>query len=507
MIQLKTGGAFGFVDGLDGKKVVVILNHEQAPGIHVSVSVGVDNMVHQLGETGTTRFDLPVDEDFATITISAIDSDGNTETFIDPNGGEHETLTLESDLVTELIGMNLPDLILPSGSADIRSYSLPRKEFGEASGALLAITGDRTDTMLGDYLFDGVVQGDEEETIFYECERTEGSILWPIRASYRMFYLGARVRLAKLPESKEPLRGARHVDKVMLDVTGLLMGFPYHLGEDLPNLLVVKKSGGVVAMKSIDQIILKNMLVTSQDEALSEMANMSFAGEPGEAVYEVQLSTGERMTTDLVTVNAYDGVMDSPRLISYKDGADYIVQAIVAGEQAAIRVTDLEDDTIEHIQVVEVIDGSGTFRMSSDIVSQGMRANVAYENGAAWSPVSETTILDVSSTYGVKPTGVVVEAGDRSAFVSFEIPMDLRYAGTLLYYGGQLSRDIRDSGAFVITALEPSTTYTFQIAHYDIDGFESERTDVTVVTIDEPASPEQESISLHIDNIKMTYKI
>ena len=503
MVQLKTGGAVGVVDGLDGKKAILFLSHEDRTA-QVTLTVGEKSITKDLTGATETMFELTLENDPNELTLTAVDENGQTITITDMNGRESESLTMSVEKVTELTGSGIPEIL---SSMDPVRYSIPRKVYGDGSGILIALHGDRKEVVKGDYLFEGVVQGDEEESMFYECEEVEGFPFWSIQATYRLFYLGARVRLIGSTLSKEPTRGARHVDQVLLDVTSLMTRFPYHLSKELPDQLVVKKSGGVVLMEQIDKTALKEMLLTGKDEQIAEMGNVSFPGGTGESTYEVLLSTGDHVMSDLVTVTAYEGTLDTAKLISFKDGTDYMVHAVIEAEEAAIRVTDVNDIQIEHVKVVPVIGKTAVFAMSESLVTQGMRGRVAYKKDGKWSPVSETTLLDVSSTYGVKPTNVMVTAKERSAIIGFDVPTEGRYVGTLLYHEGKATRDVRGTGMINVTALEPDTSYTFEIAHYDIDGFESERVPVTVVTKEEANEPTLEPMAVFIDNVKMTYKI
>lgn len=502
MVQLKTGGAYGVIEGLDGKKAIVFLEAEPFAG-HITLSAGDKTMVLQ-GE-GELTFEISLEEATETIELTAIDESGEPLGFTTQGGVEYEKITLDVELVTESVAENVPELIFENGA--VGRYSLPRKVYGDGGGALIVKSQSGTQVLIGDYLFNGEAFNVDEETLFYECERGEGDILWPIKASYRMFYLGARVRLAHGAASKETVKGARHIDQVMIDVTGMLMGFPYERGIQLPNQVVVKKSGGVVAMKDLDTVSIREKLFSGDDIALSEMANVSFLGAPGASTFEVQLTSGQHMVTDLVEVNGYDENSDMPRLLAYKEGGDYVVKVVGHIGRAAMTMEDINDPTVNMIKVVDMNEADSTFRISDSVASQGMQVRVAVEGGSGWSPVGQIGLLDVSSTYAFAPQGIDVQAKPNSAVISYAIPRDVRFAGTRLYHEGKLVRDMATGTSVTITALTPETSYVFELAHYDVDDFESEHVNVSVQTPKEVVAPEMEPIDLYFDNVRMTYKI
>lgn len=501
MIQLKPGGLYGAISA-EEDRFIFILGIEWTEDVLV-LSIG--GRIERFSHTDLIKVEMPIEKTTNSFSLSAHDSQGQPVNMILPGGQEFDLFEVNKlDRVVESTGTDLPEII-PS-RAFVGGFSVPRKHYGEQNSQLIMVSGNQVVNMIDEYLFSGVVDQATEVTEFFEGEMESLSEFAQLKAYYKMHYLKPRLDLAISEYAGQPARAARLVDKTLLDLSSFIAEFPYQIFKELPMQVVVKKGDTVVAMKEIDGIVFKQLLMSGRYPELVEIANLSLREEPDEAQYSVQISAEKVTIGRMVELKTYDGGADSPRLISYKDGGDFVIEAIGQGTLAAISVIDPNDHGIELIQVVDMDEGIGEFRMGEGLVMEGMVARVSvFDQG--WSPVTEIELKDITPDYAVNPQGINVVVKEREVRIGFDLPTDLRFAGTLLFFDGRVVRDIQSANALEITALEPGTIYVFEIAHYDIDGFESDRVSIKFETDPERTGPDVEPIPLYIDNILMNIKI
>lgn len=123
MVQLKTGGAVGIIDGLDGKKAILFLSHEDTAA-KVTLTAGEKSITKDLaGETETT-FELTLEEEANELTLTAVDENGQAIAITDMSGRDRDSMTMSVEQVTELTGSAIPEIL---SSMDPGRYSIPEK--------------------------------------------------------------------------------------------------------------------------------------------------------------------------------------------------------------------------------------------------------------------------------------------------------------------------------------------------------------------------------------------
>ncbi|MGF0347756.1 hypothetical protein ACQR3P_29370 [Rhodococcus sp. IEGM1300] len=515
MVQWIKDGLFGVIEQKDKEHFLYVnMTGDLEETSQLSISMEGDTYVVPVVE-GKAKGMLPVSTPGEKMQLSARSADGSLhEIKMTVNGQtkEGQTIELDVDVVSELAGVNIPQVYLSStlpldvGVEKVTFQTFRKIETNEA-GSILVESDSHESTASGAIVFEGLEAafGQKEHRV-YEFGTEQG--VNQVLVFYRLNYLTGALLLKD--EQFDEIGGARYAETGGADVRGMLQAFPYEWAGDLPKEVWISSESGVLGMASFDGIALGKLLLDMRDpsefttEAVGyNMTDIDFGDEIKQR--ELNIEGGGVVLKEIFYVDAKDITKEAPKLVRYKSEGAYHFIVSGQGEKAAIVIVGSEETV--HFDIRAMTEGKAHFIVKSDKVNQGQTVIATANVDGVWGADRVAVVTDTSPVFPIKPTVVSIDKTPRSAQVSFEYPSDPRYAFARLYSGTQVAQDEIMGSIVTIGGLDPLETYTFGLVFVDEEGFESESTEVSFTTDEEIAEVGSTLNKLTIDNILVTYKI
>lgn len=515
MVQWIKDGLFGLIEQKNKEHVLYInMTGDLSETAQLSISMEGDTYVVPVIE-GKAKAMLPVARPGEKMMLSARSQDGtlhDVKMTVDGETKEGESVELHLDIVSELSAVNVPQVYLTSpmplaDGAEKVTFQTFRKVESDQSGSILLESDSHESTATGMIVFEGLEAAfGEKEHRVYEHDQEQG--VNQVLVFYRLNHLTGALLLKE--EQFEQIGGARYGNTGGVDVRGMLQAFPYESAEDLPKEVWVSSETGVLAMASFDGARLGRLLLDMRHpsefttEAVGyNLTDIDFGNEAEQR--ELNIEGGGTLMKEIFYVDRKDVTKEAPTVVRYKQGGAYHVVVSGEGEKASVAV--LEQGKAIHFDIREMRDGKAHFIVKSDKMKAGQQIVATMNVDDTWGADKTVFVTDTSPVFPIKPTLLSVEKTPRSAVVTFEYPLDPQFAFARLYSGEHLAQDAIDGSVITIGGLEPLETYTFGLVFVDVEGFESEATEVSFTTDEEIAEVGATPNKLTVDNILVTYKI
>lgn len=358
-------------------------------------------------------------------------------------------------------------------------------------------------------LFQKVVIRDtlDKSHMFFEVG-PQGTIVVCYRREY---FIGSLI--AKEAEQDVELRGGVINGRIMYDVTPLIESFDFDIAGGMPERSVLKVGADVSSQTYASGVELEALVLEAKTYDKVNASGYMGYEKPAEAYAlidgamslegsagVISVVKGDYARTQAVKI-AKRSMIAPPKLKSFYRGNDLHVVVYGEGDSALIVVG-------ANRFKGKPVTGKEThfiFKDSKSLVGKTIKAVLVIGEDSTLE--SSKVVQDIEEIYPITPEVTETNVAKTAASFKFVYPSDNRYGYARLFKDGVVVRDKIQGAQVTIQALEPGTTYQFEIAFVDIEEYESLRVPVVLTTESSGVINYTNRIELKVDDIEITFKI